>query len=96
MYRSTCAAVSGELVAVGGRGKLRSKTTAAVHKYNPTTESWDLISTYQRTARRNCLVAVLPTNEMIVVGGSTKYSWNDCTDKVEIADIIYDCDSSYV
>ena len=67
VYCSTCAAVNGELVAVGGLGA-GSENTSAVHKYNPTTDSWDIISNMP-TARRNCLVAVLPTNEMMVVGG---------------------------
>ena len=67
VYHSTCAAVNGELVAVGGVDE-RDKSTSAVHKYNPTTNSWDLISNVL-TARYDCLVTVLPTNEMMVVGG---------------------------
>ena len=62
--RSTCAAVNGELLAVGGR----EKATTAVHKYTPTTDSWCLISN-MTTARLQCLVAVLPTSELMVVGG---------------------------
>ena len=58
VYNSTCAAVSGELVAVGGEDD-RYWSTAAVHKHNPTTNSWDLISNMP-TARYDCLVAVLP------------------------------------
>ena len=38
VYCSTCAAVNGELVAVGGLGA-GSENTSAVHKYNPTTDS---------------------------------------------------------
>ena len=66
-YYSTCAAVNGELLAVGGCDK-DYKATAAIHKYNPTTNSWDLISNMP-TARWLCLVAVLPTNEIMAVGG---------------------------
>ena len=66
-YYSTCAAVNGKLLAVGGRDK-DCKPTANIHKYNPTTNSWDLISNMP-TARFCSLVAVLPTNEMMVVGG---------------------------
>ena len=92
VYLSTCAAANGELVAVGGHVQVTwGKTTTAVHKYNPTTDSWDIISNMP-TARYHCLVAVLPTNEMMVVGGYESSSVAilfDFTDKVEIASICY-------
>ena len=69
-YNSSCAAVNGELLAVGGRDK-DQKPTAAIHKYNPTTDSWDLTSNMP-SARFCSLIAVLPTNVMVVVGGSTQ------------------------
>ena len=81
-YFSTCAAVNGQLLAVGGCDE-NFKATAAIYKYNPTTNSWDHISDMP-TARYRCLVAVLPTNETMAVGGwipRARY-----TDKVEIAD----------
>ena len=65
-YRSTCTAVNGELLAIGGCDE-ECKPTFAVHKYNPISNSWNLINT--PTARYRSLVAVLPTNEMMVVGG---------------------------
>ena len=80
-YRSTCAAVNGQLLAVGGRGEGR-KATAAIHKYDQRTNTWDHIS-YMPTARHSCLVAVLPTNEMMAVGGGISLVIN--TNKVEIA-----------
>ena len=83
VYESTCAAVNGELVAVGGVDA-KGKTTSAVHKYNLTTDSWDIISNMP-TVRCWCLVAVLPTNEVMVVGGYTTTSISSITDKVEIA-----------
>ena len=84
VYHSTCAAVNGELVAVGGRRYAERKIIDSIHKYNPTTDSWDIISNMP-TARDNCLVAVLPTNEMMVVGGYANISIR--TNKVEIASI---------
>ena len=81
-HYSTCAAVNGELVAVGGRDSEDEKVTAAVHKYKSGANSWDLISSMP-TARHQCLVAVLPSKELIVVGGN-KHSMP--TDTVEIAD----------
>ena len=82
VYLSSCAAVNGELVAVGGVDE-GYKSTAAVHKYNPTTNSWDLISNMP-TAQHQCLVAVLQTNQMIVVGGITRH-FSVITNKHEIA-----------
>ena len=80
-YYSTCAAVNGQLLAVGGSEE-DYKATAAIHKYNQRTNTWDYISDMPM-ARYDCLVAVLPTNEMMVVGG-----WNSSgvdINKVEIA-----------
>ena len=80
-YGSTCAAINDQLLAVGGFGEGNIPTTA-IYQYKPTTNSWDYISD-MLTARFACLVAVLPTNEMMVVGGKT--SRITYTDKVEIA-----------
>ena len=82
VVESTCAAVDGELVAVGGQDTAKSKNTSAVYKYNMISKSWNVI-TNMPTARDACLVAVLPTNEMIVVGG---YGEDNI---VEIAKITY-------
>ena len=80
-YKSTCAAVNGELLAVGGCDK-DDKPTAAIHKYNPPTNSWDVISDMP-TARYINLVAVLPINEMMVIGGYNELLKR--LDKVETA-----------
>ena len=69
---------------VGGMD-MGNKTTTAVHKYNPTTNSWDVISNMP-TARHHCLVVVLPTNDVMVACGDTGV--NNFTDKIEIADLI--------
>ena len=66
-YWSTCAAVNGELLAVDGCDE-NSKATSVVHKYNPTTNSWDLINN-MTTAEYLGLVVVLSTNEVMCVGG---------------------------
>ena len=83
-YLSTCAAVNGELLAVGGYDKDR-KPSSAIHKYNTTTNSWDLISNIP-TARWCSLVAVLPTNEMMVVGGNKVFGKGN-SNEIEIANI---------
>ena len=82
-YSSTCAAVNGELLAVGGRDE-DDKPLSAIHKYNPTTNSWDLISNMP-TARSLSLVAVLPTNEMMVVGGTIGTMTHDVLDIIEFS-----------
>ena len=69
VYASTCASINGELVAVGGED-LDEETTSVIYNYNSTTDSWDFIGNMP-TARCHSLVAVLPTNEMMVVGGNT-------------------------
>ena len=84
-YNSTCAAVNGELLAVGGCDEGDNPTTA-IQKYNQKTNSWDPISNMQ-TARYRSLVAVLPTDEMMVVGGYTESLMR--LEKVEIAKFLY-------
>ena len=79
LYSSTCAAVNGELLAVGGCDN-DGKPSSAIHMYNTSTNFWDLISNMP-TARYYSLVVVLPTNKMMVVGGRDQ-------DKIEIASII--------
>ena len=80
-YLSTCAGISGELLAVGGHDE-NGEATTAVHKYTRTTNSWRLISN-MATARWRCPVAVLPTSELMVVGGC-KDGYAD-VDNIEIA-----------
>ena len=80
--RSTCAAVNGQLLAVGGLDA-GNKKTDAVYAYSSATNSWDLINNMP-TAQYDRLVVVLPTNEMIVVGGCTTFK----VDKVDIASIL--------
>jgi len=79
---STCASLHGRLLAVGGKDSDR-KLTTAIHAYNMTTKSWEIIS-HMATARSRCLVAVFPHNELMVVGGYAPKP----TDSVEIATIV--------
>ena len=81
---STCTSLQGQLLAVGGDYS-NDKTTDAVHMYNPTTNSWEVIS-YMNTRRSRCLVAVLPHDELMVVGGDIPSGWG--TDTVEFASIV--------
>ena len=80
---STCASLHGRLLAVGGKDSDDNRTTA-IHMYNTTTNSWEVIS-HMTTGRSQCLVAVLPHNELMVVGGLMTYAE---TDSVQIASIV--------
>ena len=82
VYRSTCTTINGQLLAVGGCDSNNSGTDA-VFRYNPTSNSWEVIS-HMTTARHLCLVAVLPSSELMVVGGRTG-DGGSTTDSVEIA-----------
>ena len=82
VYHSTCAAVNGELLAIGGCDDMMLPIFA-IHKYTPAANSWVLISTMS-TPRWCVIVAVLPTNEMMVVGGKINRTLQD-TDKIEVA-----------
>ena len=80
---STCVSLHGQLLAVGGKDS-DDKETTAIFMYNITTNSWEVIS-HMATPRRQCSVAVLPHNELIVVGGLAD---DDETNSVEFATII--------
>ena len=73
------------LLAIGG-GESTYKLTTAVHMYNPSTNSWEVIS-HMGTPRRKCYAAVLPDNQLTVVGGQTDSSLDSETGTVEIATI---------
>ena len=68
--KSTCASLHGQLLAVGGCDS-NDKETTAIHMYNTTTSSWEVIS-HMTTPRSECLVAVLPQDKLVVVGGDAK------------------------
>jgi hypothetical protein len=54
--------------------------------YNPTTDSWEVIS-HMGTPRCDCIAAVLPNNQLMVVGGFTVASLFLKTDSVEFASV---------
>ena len=80
---SSCASLLGRLLAVGGKN-LDDKQTTAIHMYNTTTNTWEVIS-HMATPRYQCLVAVLPHNQLMVVGGCTA---DVETNSVDFASII--------
>ena len=80
---STCASLHGRLLAVGEKDS-NDEDKTAIHMYNTTTNSWEVIS-HMGSPRCLCLVAVLPHNELMVVGGGTPHG---LTNSVEIASIV--------
>ena len=76
---STCASLHGRMLIVGGRDS-GDKERTTIHVYNTKTNSWEVIG-YMTTPRCRCPVAILPGNELLIVGGLTP-NWK--TDSVEI------------
>ena len=66
---STAVSLHDRLLAIGGMDS-KGKPTTAVHMYQPATNSWEIIS-HVITPRYACLSAVLPDNQLMVVGGRT-------------------------
>ena len=81
---SRCVSLQGQLLSVGGQELDIKREATAVHMYNTTTNSWEVIS-HMATPRSRCLVAVLPHNELMVVGG---YTPDGVTDSIEFATIV--------
>ena len=66
-YLSTAVCVGEVLLAIGGQSAAREKTSA-IAAYNPTSDSWEDMG-HMTTPRSFPLVALLPSNELIVAGG---------------------------
>ena len=65
--RSTLATLGDHLLAIGGKDDTYSYI-ANVHRYDPHTNSWHIIS-QMKNKRSHCLAAVLPGNQLVVAGG---------------------------
>ena len=85
VIHSTYVCAGRRLLAIGGLDS-QEKTSNAIHAYNPSNKSWDIVS-HMSTPRQNCYVALLPDNRLIVVGGKTQVFGHE-TDKVEIASLL--------
>ena len=76
---TTYVPIHGRLLAIGGMDSDR-KSTSAIHIYNPTTDSWEVIS-HMGTPRSDCIAAVLPNNQLMAVSGYT-------TDSISASDLV--------
>ena len=66
---STCVSINGRLLAIGGiESGDRPTCTTAVYMYSSTADTWEVIS-HMQVARSHCYVAILPDNQVMVVGG---------------------------
>ena len=89
---TTITSMYGQLLAVGGVDPTKEdpharKPTDSIHRYNPTNDRWEVIS-HMPTARCDCLVTVLPSNELMVVGGRMHGAFGDYTNIVEIGTLV--------
>ena len=67
---STGVSLHGQLLAIGGKDSKEMPITA-VYMYQPITNCWVVIS-HIKIPRCKCLAAVLPDNQLMIMGGSTK------------------------
>ena len=87
--QSTCVSLNGQLLAIGGYSKADKNMTSDIHWYNQDTKSWEVIS-HMIKPRCKCFAAVLPNNQLVVVGGNSEsfvQSELDQTDSVEFASV---------
>ena len=82
--QSTAVSLHGQLMAVGGKDS-NDKPTTDIRRYDPSTNSWEVIS-HMATPRSRCLAAVLPDNQVMVVGGWI--SGDERTKSVEFARVL--------
>ena len=79
----TLTILGGHLLAIGGKDDL-GNPTADVHCYDHKSNTWHVI-TKMKNKRYECLTAVFPENQILVVGG--RMSYLDPIDSVEIASL---------
>ena len=68
---SSLAIVNGHLLAIGGVESKDNTQTKDIHRYNPATNSWEVIS-QMSIARSKCLTASFPDGKLMVVGSDKK------------------------
>ena len=68
LHYTTCASLHGRLIVIGGINSVTRTSTTAIHMYNSTTDSWEVIG-HMSIARSSCFAAVLSDNRLMVVGG---------------------------
>ena len=75
-YHSYLASLKGRVLAIGGTDYVfAGNPTGGIHCYNVTTNLWSVIGEMP-TPRSEVLAAVLPSNDLVVVGGKLSQSEN--------------------
>ena len=84
VYDSTCVSFRGTLLAIGGRDE-QYNPTAAIHRYIPETNTWEVIS-HMEQRRYQCFAIVVSNSCQIMVAGGAvrKYPRFACTSEVEV------------
>lgn len=85
MEQSTLVAFQGQLYAVGGQTPDRNVAVSDVYAYSPSSTEWKLNGRMVQP-RSKCFVVSLPSNCLMVLGGSTEPYTK--TDSVEMASLI--------
>ena len=75
LQKSTLATLRGRVLAIGG--EYSGIPTGAIHCYDVATNSWSVMGEMP-TPRYRALTAVLPSNELVVVGGMDR-NYTSCT-----------------
>ena len=80
-YEASLITLRGQVLAIGGSDQKYGcgTPTEVIHRYNKSTNSWSAIGEMP-TPRSDTLVAVLPSNELIAVGGQDETGFCDITE----------------
>ena len=84
--KSTCVAIHGHLLAIGGGNLMFASPTADIRVYRPSSNKWEVVSK-MNYRRRQCFAVVLSDNKLMVAGGYTSLIGNSDTASVEIATV---------
>ena len=84
VYTSSLVTLGGRVLAITSED-CNFRLTGAIHCYNKATNSWSIIGEMP-TPREDVLTAVLPTNNLVVVGGNLSI-FDNCTD-TEIGEVV--------
>lgn len=87
-FGSSLTTLKGQVLAIGGsdRDTYQAKISGDIYCYKRSTNSWSVVERLA-TARSDTLVAVLPSNELMVVGGYEKKQGDSYTSSSKITEI---------
>ena len=86
--QSTCESFHDQLLAIGGYdSSWKSTCSTAVYMYNSATNSWEIVSHSDMTTDQcDCFTAVLPDNQLMVMGGETDSGMMDMVELATVCD----------